>query len=181
MRITKNELEVLINKEVKKTLNEMSINESETLMTDDEINKFIDDLKRIGKKYFPKSFHDVRIYKGLGKSIAYDFSIEAKQDWENNIFQNSPVGFVKLIYSKKYNDDLTIPLEVEGGNIAMVLKPDNNYMVYSRKKIPFRKASGDTKKILKAFDKLFSKMKQMVKDNYDNFTEKDKAIIKKYI
>jgi len=48
-------------------------------------------------------------------------------------------------------------------------KPEEgSYMAMSRVKTPFRKTKGDAKKILKAFETFFPRLKKLVNDNRDN-------------
>ena len=81
------------------------------------------------------------------------FNISFNIKFKNNIYHNTDIlqDMILINYNKSY-----------------LIKPDNQYMAYSRTMLAFRKTEGDAKKIIKALSKFFSNLKTSLTDDYNN-------------
>ncbi len=152
------------------------------------VDEFIDSLEKHITKLFPKSYVVVQLSKKLGKSIYVKFTIGDKNQWSNGIIQNDPCGHAFHIWGKGRDQDVinedgsfNQSLEVTGGGSLSVKPPEDSYLAYGSVKTSFRKKSGSPDKILKHLVTFFTKLKTIIKDNKDNFTDEDKLVVKKNI
>jgi len=111
----------------------------------------------------------------------------AIKDWTNFLGNKKESFTVKLFLAKDEseainrlmdNDMFSISFNIEklsdnnyfieAYQKSYVLIPDNQYMYYSRKNLPFRRNSGDRDKILKTFEKFVKTLKNGVIEDYNN-------------
>lgn len=149
---------------------ELHINEAVgTSMT---IAEFMEELKKTYNKYFPNSFCAVRFSKNLGSTIWIDCYLAGDiHEVSNNIWQNDMFKICMNIFlpdgtEKSSELPETITLESQSNWIAV--KPSSKYVAFDTKKIPFRKTTGDGKKIIASFDKFVKRLYDSVKEEYNN-------------
>jgi len=191
MKITKNELEILINKKVKKMLNESSIT---SVLTDRDLDIFIENIEKTIKKYFPKS--NIDVFRVSKKWASYDmpdiqirFTFEPKNMIQfDDMFSSMFPLFFKIIPAKNINGidsrDITennISLVPSNNINALKIKSVNKNRGLQLVRLKVRKVSGTTDKILKNIDKIFKTAHKMIKDNYNNLTDKNKLLVDKYL
>jgi len=158
------------------------INESIIEATEQTAQTMEQDITKIIKKYFPKSYIAVYFSKSLLPHITIVFAIGQKSDWSNGIFENDPMS-TKMMITYGFNDDGTLsgePMEFESIMGKLYLKSTNKMYAYDSIKLGVRKKKGDYNSILKAVDSSFAKMKQLVKSNLDKLDDRH-LWVKKYV
>lgn len=119
---------------------------------------------------FPNCYLSVTESKSLGHSIGVSFGlILNKAELPSGIRDNDPVQHQFIIHINK-NGFEAVPLQ---GSI-WINPPAGSYLAMGRIKTPFRKTSGDAKKIIKAFETFVPRLKQLVKDNEANIYGRQK-------
>lgn len=120
-------------------------------------------LEKIYNEYFKDS--KITISKAcLGNGVFIKLYLAKNEHEEiNGYFDNDMLKI--MFYLKKIDNDSYI-LE----NIVNFyhIKPTNEYMVYSTKKVGFRKTQGNEDKILKAFKKYVEKLHDAIVDDLEN-------------
>jgi len=143
-----------------------SENKVATTMT---VGEFLDEVKKLYAKYFPKSTCIAEIWKCLGTNILIKGRLSASKDEvSNKILENDMFSLGAMI--QELPEDLTtespfpssVVLEAHGHSFTV--KSDNQYMAYGHITVPFRKTTGDAKKILTYLDKFFNTFHSMVVD-----------------
>lgn len=125
---------------------------------------------KVHNKYFPNSYIHSEYSRNISPSIMVKIALSSsKKEAPYNILDNDPAITQFAIHLKGSVDEddstLTGPITVErfrGIGLAW------NYPGgFEKVKIPFRKTTGDPQKILKAFDRYFSRLRDAVKENAD--------------
>ncbi len=126
----------------------------------EDVDAFLEEVERLYHRYFPRSRIDavaprilgrysifIRCYlAGDGKEVPYGI-------WDNDMFN---VRFhIDLTDDRQFYD----PIVLESRVSFIWIKPESQYLAFSRAKVPFRKTKGDTRKILQALDKYFARLK----------------------
>ncbi len=76
------------------------------------------------------------------------------------------------MFSLHNNGDGTYTLEKKSSTID-VNPEEGSYMAMGRIKIPYRKTTGDAKKVLAAFERFLKKAKKLLQDNDANIYERE--------
>jgi hypothetical protein len=91
--------------------------------------------------------------------------------WDNDIlyvgFMISGENFKEFPKNTTLDSELGI-IALENNAKSYHVKPDNQYMVYGRKELTFRKIQGNPEKILKSLDVFFERMKSSLQDDLNN-------------
>ena len=156
-------------------------------MTKTVIKDFLEAVTEKYKIYFNECICDARLVRCLGKTIFIDcYLAKDKTEFQNNIVQNDPM---KVTFAITVPDDITVDdylpdvITIESYQRCYTTKPENKYLCYDLKKVPFRKTTGDPDKILKTLDKFFAKLYDSMVDDYknDNLTEFEAKLFKKNV
>ena len=146
-----------------------------------EADQFAEEIIKVMKKYFPNSYCDAHYSTNLGEGIYVKFLLGSKKEWFNGIPENAPakiVGWIENIRGGNLSD--TLIWEPDAGSV--LIKPVKNpHLAYERVKFPIRKTKGDSKKILKTIDTLFSRTKKILKDTVPQMTDEHQKWVRKYI
>ena len=149
--------------------------------------KFAEFKKEIEALYhgkFNKSFVECSIFKCLGISITIDMLLaENSSECQHNITDNDIMRIGFMIYLPddwKETDDLPENLTMKALNNAIRVKPDNDYLYCSTKKVAYRKATGTAENLIKAYGKYVDKLYQLVSEEYNanNLLDFDAALFK---
>lgn len=133
-----------------------------------EAEQLAEDIKNTFYKYFPKSKIYGGFRSGLGESISLTFTLGAdKSEYTNGIEHNDPMRALIFIYGMDREGNLIDPLEMTGEGWSVTVESTEPHLAYGRVKVPFRKTTGDSKKILQAVDRGFSRLYDTVKANKD--------------
>ena len=132
--------------------------------------EFRNAIKEIYAEKFPNSAVRIRECNGLErKVIIINLQLANTQDecvcgyWLNDMFDIS----FSIELPKNFNwfsDDLPDTLVLECASNIIKIKPDNRYCYYSTEKVPFRKTTGDTAKILNVLKKYVYALYMTVKE-----------------
>lgn len=127
--------------------------------------EFKEEVKKAYAKRFPNSLCDVYIFKCLGRSIYIDCRL-AKDNTEvaNGIMGNDMFCASMCInLPDKFDDDDDLPenLVMEWRSSFIKAKPES-WLAYDAESIKYRKVRGDGKKIVKACDKYFQRLRDTV-------------------
>ena len=157
------------------------------------VGEFIDSVKRIYNQYFPGSECIAQNRKIFGQEyiqiiwyLSKDSSETAHNIRDNDMLHiafdidledNTKSGEVYevTIYDNSSKNDRpmpdTITLNVQHKSYLTV--PENSYYAYGRRSLPFRKTTGDAKKIISAFDRFVDKLYTITRQQYEsgNLTE----------
>ncbi len=127
--------------------------------------KFVEFKEEIQKAYakrFPNSLCEVSIFKCLGRSL-YITCRFAENEKEvpfgimgNDMFCTS----MSINLPDNFGDDDNLPesMVMEWQSSFIKVKPESKYLAYDAVKVPYRKTTGDAKKIIKALDKYFQRL-----------------------
>lgn len=155
MKLTKSVLKSIIREEISNYKNR-TLNESV-----DTIDEYMNELKSIIKKHFPKSFMEIRKMKLKdGLSISVKFGIGTKGDWEGGRWENDPVG--EMFFISGFNDDGTVKdtqsLDTHSAGTYRT-EQGRNSITFK----PLKNVAPD--KVLSSIDKYYSTLKKnMIKD-----------------
>ena len=150
------------------------------------IKEFMNDVKETYKNYFPNSLCDIRIKYILGSVIFSDFYLAGNEKevyngyFENDMFKCSFA--IHLSDSKGYSEDDEFETQtLESTSSCISIKSTDRWLAFDIKKIPFRKTTGDAKKILTAIDKYCAKLYSATNEAYetDNLCDKYEGLVEK--
>lgn len=131
-------------------------------------------LKAVFTKHFPKSRISGEFSTNLSPSIHIRFYLgNDRADFSSNIPENDPMIHDIFVWMKNAVDDqgyITGPITLERSRGSLSVTDPTGRMAFNRVKIPFRKTTGDGKKVVQAFEKYLVRLKQAVKDNVDNIS-----------
>lgn len=121
----------------------------------------------------------VRKYVCLGKSIVIDCYLGEAQTGTISDNDMLKVAFnISLPDNFNYDtDELPEKLIMVAWNNSYLIKPEDDYLAYSTRKIPYRKATGTAEKLVEVAAKFFNKMYTLIREDYtsgnihDNYTE----------
>ena len=153
------------------------------------IKEFMNDVKETYKKYFPNSLCDIRIKYILGSVIFLDFYLAGNEKevyngyFENDMFKCSFAIHLSDSRQGYTEDDEFGTQTLEATSSFIAVKSTDRWLAFDIKKIPFRKTTGDAKKILTAIDKYCAKLYNATKEAYetDNLCDKYKELVTKKI
>lgn len=136
------------------------------------VSEFMEELKKTYNKYFPNSLCSVRFSKNLGSSIWIDCYLAGNiHEVPHNIWQNDMFKICLNIFlpnGTEKDSELPETITLESQYNYMALKPSNKYVAFDSKKVPFRKTTGDGKKVIASFDKFVKRLYDSVKEEYNN-------------
>lgn len=152
------------------------------------VGEFIDQVKQIYNEYFPNSECVAQNRKIMGLEylmirwyISKDISEVAHNIRDNDMLHitfnidledNTESGrmYNVSIYDNSNKNDMpmpgTITLEVQDN--MYFIAPENQYLAYSHRKLPFRKTTGTPEKILSTLKKYAEKLHGMLADDLAN-------------
>jgi hypothetical protein len=100
--------------------------------------------------------------------LAGDESELIRRYWENDMF-NIVFHVIDSVDGAFVFGNMPAPelpsLVLEGKFGSYFIKPQERYLTYSLKKLPFRKVEGEPEKIILAFDRFCAKLKQSLQDD----------------
>lgn len=136
------------------------------------VSEFIDEIKAVYHKYLPDSGCAVKLSKVLGKTLWIDFYLAGDNSevangyWVNDMFK---ISFsIYLPDDIELSSDMPENLTLEAHNSWIAVKPTSKYVAYDSKKIPFRKTTGDCKKILTTLDRYTKRLYDILVATYEN-------------
>jgi hypothetical protein len=139
-------------------------------MNDAEI--LCQDIEEIFYEIFPESHIDAYFETKLGNDICIQYTLgKDKSEYAFGIEHNDPLYGAIFIWDLRKDGSLPEILTVDSDGLSLGgLKPEDSYRASSRIKY-FRKFSGSPEKVLLGFEKLWNKLYDLVKENYeaDNF------------
>lgn len=134
------------------------------------VQEYIDEIKSIYSKYLPKSFCNARLRKMLGNNDLYiDCYLESEDKMTNLNALNDmfSVKFYSGINTEDINSSISDDMILENREKSYLIKPEDSYMAYGRRKLSFRKSKGVAKS-LKAFDNFMKKLVKSLDEDYKN-------------
>lgn len=141
------------------------------------VNELLQGIEESYRNYFTDSKCIAKLNTNLYSSIsvkcllANNRSEVANGYYENDMFN---IAFMIDAEGKEFSKDITIDsvlpdnLQISIIDKGYLIKPDNKYMCYGSRKLNFRKTKGDPAKLLKVFDKWFSKLYEELKNDIAN-------------
>lgn len=137
--------------------------------------KFEEFKKEVQNAYagkFPKSRCMVKPYICFGSYIAIDcFLAENLREVPHQIAGNDMFKISFLIdMPEKFNfelDELPEEMTMESLKRTYVIAPENSYLYCDYRKIPYRKTSGDAKRIITTIGKFFDKLDKLVREDIE--------------
>lgn len=138
--------------------------------------KFEEFKKEVQNAYagkFPKSRCVIKPYVCFGSYIAIDcFLAENLREVPHQIAENDMFEISFLIdMPEKFNfklDELPEEMTMKNLKRAYVIAPKNSYLYCDYRKIPYRKTSGDAKKMIAIIEKFFDKLDKLVREDKAN-------------
>lgn len=112
----------------------------------------------------------VRKYVCLGKSIVIDCYLGEAQTGTISDNDMLKVTFnISLPNNFDYDtDELPEKLIMESWNNYYLIKPEDDCLAYSTRKIPYRKTTGTAEKLIQAAAKFFNKMYALIREDYNS-------------
>lgn len=141
------------------------------------IQKFMETIKQTYNKHFPLSLCVVRFDKSLYASIGISCYLSNDiSECAHNIRMNDPLHFSLSVdhagraFSRETTTETDLPdnliLSVWHNNYKV--KPDDKNYVFSSRKIPCRKTSGNAEKLITTMDRWFGQLKTQLQNDLDN-------------
>ena len=152
--------------------NEQTVEEAST-----DANQIAEDIKNLFYKYFPKSYCNAYFSPSIHASITVTIALASdKRDAISNIMDNDP------IYSTFMIDGFNREGEVQGQIRAERIQGFGVWLKgYDKHKVQFRKTTGDVDRVMKAFDRHFSRLYQAVDQNRENLQLPDHVDVDNYL
>ena len=146
--------------------------------------KFVEFKEEIQKAYakrFHNSLCEVSIFKCLGRSLYITCRfVENEKEVPFGIMGNDMFcASMSINLPDNFGDDDDLPesMVMEWQSSFIKAKPESKYLAYDAVKVPYRKTTGDAKKIVKALDKYFQRLydttKKLVEEDriHPNYAE----------
>lgn len=134
------------------------------------IREFLEEVKKTYNSYFPNSRCVAKLSTNLGSAVFIDcFIANSLEEEPNKITGNDMfhIGFVIHMDRETLDDEFeTHTIQTTSNYIAV--KSSNRYLAFDAVKIPFRKTTGDAKKIISAFDRFVDKLYTITKQQYES-------------
>ena len=164
----------------------LMIHESAEIGSDTTIKEFLSAVKKIYAEHFPDSQCQAKLSKNLGKAIFIDFyfakdSSEVSHGYaQNDMFK---CGFVIHLDDDAEADSPMPDATLEAMSSVIATKPSNKWLAYDATKVPFRKTTGNAKKLLSTIEKYVQKLANTIHTEYenDNIADNYKSIVKSKI
>lgn len=111
----------------------------------------------------------VRKYACLGKHIVIDCYLGEAQGGTISDNDMLKVSFnIDLPDNFNYDtDELPEKLTMESWHNHYLIEPENKYLAYGSRKVPYRKTTGTPEKLITATAKFFKKMYNLIREDYD--------------
>lgn len=139
---------------------------------EDNMNDLSNEFIKVFQKHFRKSYIGSKFTTNLSSGIMIRITLgENKSEYNNGIVQNDPMFTHFSVYPVNrsavdkdgiYSGDLVME-RFQGAGLRVI--SSNPMFAYETVKVQFRKTTGDTKKLLKAFENHIIKLKEAVKNN----------------
>jgi len=150
------------------------------------IKEFLNEVRKIYAEHFPDSQCQAKLAKNLGRAIFIDFylakdSSEVSHGYaQNDMFK---CGFVIHLDDNVEADSQMPDATLEAMSSVIATKPSNKWLAYDATKVPFRKTTGNAKKLLSTIEKYVQKLANTIHTEYenDNIADNYKAIVKSKI
>ena len=150
------------------------------------IKEFLSEVKKIYADHFPDSQCQAKLAKNLGRAIFIDFylakdSSEVSHGYaQNDMFK---CGFVIHLDDNVEADSPMPDATLEAMSSVIATKPSNKWLAYDATKVPFRKTTGNAKKLLSTIEKYVQKLANAIHTEYenDNIADNYKSIVKSKI
>lgn len=136
--------------------------------------EFAEKIRKEYAKNFPDSFCKVKKYICLGYNLTIECYLSGKMEVDdlptmanNDMFK---ITFnIQLPEKFDYDtDELPENLTMECWSNTYLTVPENQYLCYSSRKIPYRKTTGNAEKIIKTAGKFFEKLHGLVLEDISN-------------
>ena len=126
-----------------------------------KFKEFKEEIRTAYAKRFPNSICEVSIFKCLGRSlyITCRFVGDEKEAPYGIIGNDMFCASMSINLPDNFGDDDDLPenMVLEWQSSCIKAKPEG-WLAYDAIKVPYRKTTGDAKKIIKAVDKYFQRL-----------------------
>lgn len=151
------------------------------------VEEFVQAVKDIYARHFPDSTGKIGLVKRLGRAIFMDFYLAKDEHelfngyWENDMFKCGCVIHLPDGTDNTSPMPETITLQSMGSEIRT--KPPVRYLAYGSVKVPFRKTTGNSSKVLAYIDKYASRIVETLNNlrDEDYVSESDEEIVARKI
>lgn len=150
-----------------------------------KVGEFLNEIEGTYNKYFTDSKCIAKLNTSLYNSISVKCLLaNNKSECINGYFENDMFSISFLIdvdgkeLDKSISLDSVLPknLQIQVLDNSYLIKPNDKYLCYSRRKLSYRKTKGDGEKLLKTFDKWFKKLSDELKNDINNSNIHDNHI-----
>jgi hypothetical protein len=147
-------------------MNEVELSEAEDKTTDE----LVDGFEKEFMKAFPKGWFKKKkgSRMGTGESLGFSFGIVPEKELHNKIDRNDPAHHSFMLHKEDGKFQLN---NIIGG--VMLNPAEGSRMAMDKVKTKFRKTSGDSKKVEKAFKTFIPRLKKIVTDNASDIYQGD--------
>ena len=132
---------------------------------------FLEQAEDLFKSYFPDSECVATLRTNLGNHITIDWFLSAdKSECAHGLRQNDMFHIcfaINDIGGAGMDDTLPENLVMEMWDKMYYIKPENNYLAYEFRDLPFRKTKGDAKKLLQTMTRYARTLKEYVLNDYE--------------
>ena len=144
--------------------------------------EFVENIRQVYNRKFPNSMIVVKPFICFGKSITVNCYLAGdRAEFINGINLNDMFNILFNIDLPKNfdfkSDDLPESIILKSLQTSYAIKPENKYLYYSSRKIPYRKTAGTPEKLISAFGKFTERLYTQIADDMEsgnihgNFTE----------
>ena len=133
------------------------------------------EIEKTFQKYFPQSGINAKYTTNISPSIMVTIALAAnKSEAPNNIIENDPMmaRFAMHLEGSVVKETGMLSGDITVERFTGVGLGWHSSNGYQKIKVPFRKTTGDPQKILKAFDRHFSRLRDAVKENAEELNAK---------
>lgn len=141
------------------------------------VNELLQGIEKSYRKYFTDSKCIVQLDTKLYNSIFIKcLMANNKNEVHGGYFENDMlhISFMIDAEGKELDKTITIDsvlpenLQIKVLDNSYLIKPENNYLCYSSRKLSYRKTKGNADKLLKTFDKWFKKLSEELKKDIES-------------
>lgn len=144
--------------------------------------EFAEKIEQVYKGKFPDSMIAVKPCKGFGRYIPIACYLAGdRAEFINGIRENDMLHISFMIDLPRNfdfeSDELPESIILKSLDTSYAIKPENKYMYYGRRKIPYRKTAGTPEKLISAFGKFTERLYTQITADMEsgnihgNFTE----------
>ena len=135
------------------------------------VKEFLEAIRDTYHKYFPNSLCSAKLTTGFGKTIYIDCLLaNSANEVSNGIWGNDAFRIrfaIDMPRDITLDDEMPVS-EMTADQNSFRIKPENKYMYCDAKRVPYRKVTGDTKKLISTFDKFVQKLHTMAETELNN-------------